>query len=87
MNSYKILFLLCIFIGSVVNLGSVLDFSDILALVMSLLNLLGCFFMSGLIARELKNYMSRTQVWRNASRDDRSQRTLVEIEEVNYEHY
>ncbi|WP_036476721.1 sodium:alanine symporter family protein [Myxosarcina sp. GI1] len=58
-NAYKILFLICVFVGSVVNLGPVLDFSDILALAMSLPNLLGCFLMSGLIARELNNYMSR----------------------------
>ena len=58
-NAYKVIFLLCVFVGSVVNLGPVLDFSDILALAMSLPNLLGCFLMSGLIARELNNYMSR----------------------------
>lgn len=58
-NAYKVLFLFCVFVGSIVNLGPVLDFSDILALAMSLPNLLGCFLMSGLIARELNNYMSR----------------------------
>ena len=58
-NAYKVIFLVCVFIGSVVNLGPVLDFSDILALAMSLPNLLGCFLMSGLIARELNDYMSR----------------------------
>ena len=58
-NAYKTLFLICVFVGSVVNLGPVLDFSDIMALAMSLPNLLGCFLMSGLIAKELNNYMSR----------------------------
>ena len=58
-NAYKAIFLLCVFVGSVVNLGPVLDFSDIMALAMSLPNLFGCFLMSGLIARELNNYMSR----------------------------
>ena len=58
-NIYKTIFLVCVFVGSIVNLGPVLDFSDILALAMSLPNLLGCFLMSGLIARELNNYMSR----------------------------
>ncbi len=58
-NVYKVIFLLCVFVGTVVNLGPVLDFSDIMALAMSLPNLLGCFLMSGLIARELNDYMSR----------------------------
>ena len=58
-NTYKAIFLFCVFVGAVVNLGPVLDFSDILALAMSLPNLLGCFLMSGLIARELNSYMSR----------------------------
>lgn len=58
-NAYKAIFLICVFVGAVVNLGPVLDFSDIMALAMSLPNLLGCFLMSGLIARELENYMSR----------------------------
>ncbi|MBE7382035.1 MAG: alanine:cation symporter family protein [Leptolyngbya sp. SIO1E4] len=58
-NTYKTIFLVCVFVGAVVNLGPVLDFSDIMALAMSLPNLLGCFLMSGLIARELNSYMSR----------------------------
>ena len=58
-NLYKGIFLFCVFVGSVVNLGPILDFSDIMALAMSLPNLLGCFLMSGLIARELNAYMAR----------------------------
>ena len=58
-NTYKAIFLFCVFVGAVVNLGPVLDFSDILALAMSLPNLFGCFLMSGLIAQELSHYMSR----------------------------
>lgn len=58
-NIYKGIFLFCVFVGAVVNLGPILDFSDIMALAMSLPNLLGCFLMSGLIARELNSYMAR----------------------------
>ena len=58
-NIYKGIFLFCVFVGAVVNLGPILDFSDIMALAMSLPNLLGCFLMSGLIARELASYMDR----------------------------
>ncbi|MEO1297480.1 MAG: alanine:cation symporter family protein [Cyanobacteria bacterium J06636_16] len=60
-STYFSTFLFCVFVGAVVNLGPVLDFSDILALAMSLPNLLGCFLMSGLIARELSSYMSRLE--------------------------
>ena len=58
---YKLLFLICVFVGSVVNLGPVLDFSDIMALAMSFPNLLGCFLMSGIVASDLQNYMQRLQ--------------------------
>lgn len=58
-NVYKILFLACGFIGTVINLELVLEFSDILLLAMSIPNLLGCFLLSGIVANELEIYMSR----------------------------
>ena len=58
-NIYKVLFLTCGFIGTVINLDLVLEFSDILLLAMSLPNLLGCFMLSGIIARDLDDYMTR----------------------------
>lgn len=58
-NIYKVIFLACVFIGSIINLDLVLEFSDILVLAMSLPNLLGCFLLSGVIARELDSYMTR----------------------------
>ncbi|MGF1521401.1 MAG: alanine/glycine:cation symporter family protein [Leptolyngbyaceae cyanobacterium] len=58
-NVYKVLFLICGFIGAVINLGLVLEFSDIVLLAMALPNLLGCFLLSGVIASELNSYMSR----------------------------
>lgn len=60
-NIYKVLFLLCGFIGTIINLDLVLEFSDIVLLAMSLPNLLGCFLLSGIIARELNSYMTRLQ--------------------------
>ena len=71
-NIYKVLFLTCGFIGSIVNLGLVLEFSDILLLAMSLPNLLGCFLLSGIVAKELEHYMSRLK----------SGEMLAEISEV-----
>ncbi len=58
-NIYKVLFLICGFIGTVINLDLVLEFSDIVLLAMSLPNLLGCFLLSGVVAKELNSYMSR----------------------------
>ena len=57
--SIKFSFLTCGFIGTVINLDLVLEFSDILLLAMSLPNLLGCFMLSGIIARDLEDYMTR----------------------------
>ena len=56
---YKALFVFCVFLGSVVNLGAVLDFSDMMILAMSIPNLIGCYMLSGMIASELKDYMKR----------------------------
>ena len=60
-NIYKALFLLCGFIGTVINLDLVLEFSDIVLLAMSLPNLLGCFLLSGVIAKALNDYMTRLE--------------------------
>ncbi|MEO1353065.1 MAG: alanine/glycine:cation symporter family protein [Cyanobacteria bacterium J06635_15] len=58
-NVYKVLFLICGFIGAIINLSLVLEFSDIVLLAMALPNLLGCFLLSGVIAKELNSYMAR----------------------------
>ncbi|WP_019503478.1 sodium:alanine symporter family protein [Pleurocapsa sp. PCC 7319] len=71
-NIYKGLFLLCGFIGTVINLDLVVEFSDIVLLAMSLPNLLGCFLLSNVVAKELDSYMSRLK----------SGAMLTELEEV-----
>jgi alanine or glycine:cation symporter, AGCS family len=53
---YKAIFLVCIFIGSVVNLGAVVDFSDMMLLSMSIPNLIGCILLSDKVAADLKDY-------------------------------
>ncbi len=58
---YKGLFLLAIFIGSVANPTSVIDFSDGMLLAMAFPNLLGAYFLSNEVALDLKNYMRRLQ--------------------------
>ncbi len=56
---YKLIFLFCIFLGSIFKLGVVLDFSDMMYLAMTVPNLLGCFLMSNQVARDLGDYMQR----------------------------
>jgi AGCS family alanine or glycine:cation symporter len=53
---YKILFLAFIFLGAVVNLGAVVDFSDMMLLGMALPNLLGNFLLSHGLSQDLKQY-------------------------------
>ncbi|MEM8781081.1 MAG: alanine:cation symporter family protein, partial [Cyanobacteria bacterium P01_G01_bin.49] len=59
---FKLLFLSCIFIGSVVNLGTVVDFSDMMLLTLAIPNLLGCILLSGKVAQALKDYWQRLTV-------------------------
>ena len=67
---YKALFVFCVFLGSVVNLGAVLDFSDMMILAMSIPNLIGCYMLSGAIASELKDYMQRLSSGQMLTYDD-----------------
>lgn len=53
---YKGIFLLCIFVGSVVNLGAIIDFSDMMLLAMAVPNLIGCILLSGKVAAQLQDY-------------------------------
>jgi AGCS family alanine or glycine:cation symporter len=56
---FKMLYLGCIFIGSVVNLGSVLTFSDIMILCMAFPNILGALLLSGRVRLALDSYWQR----------------------------
>ena len=56
---YKILYLTTIFIGSIASSQVVVQFSDAMYLTMSLPNLLGAYFLSNIVARELEDYMKR----------------------------
>lgn len=53
---YKILFLIAVFVGSVTQPKSVLDFSDVTFLAMAFPNLLGGYFLSNKVVDELKEY-------------------------------
>jgi len=56
---YRILFLAFVVFGSVLKLGNVIDFSDLMILGMSFPNILGAFLLSGKVGEALKSYWSR----------------------------
>ncbi len=56
---YKVLFLLCVVLGSSVKLGAVLDFSDMMILGMAFPNILGLLMLSGEVRRDLDSYWER----------------------------
>ncbi|MCA9103433.1 MAG: alanine:cation symporter family protein [Planctomycetales bacterium] len=56
---YKILFLVFVFLGSVVTATNVLDFSDLMILSMGLPNILGVVLLSGRVRRALDDYWGR----------------------------
>ena len=56
---YRVLFLVCVFAGSVFNLGSVLDFSDLMILGMAFPNILGAILLSGKVKAALDDYMAK----------------------------
>ncbi len=53
---YKAAFLICIFVGAVVQLGVVVKFSDMMLLAMAVPNMIGCALLSNKVAKRLKNY-------------------------------
>ncbi|MBN94397.1 MAG: alanine glycine permease [Deltaproteobacteria bacterium] len=56
---YKIIFLACVFLGSVFKLGNVLDFSDLMVLGMAFPNILGAVMLSSKVRAALDDYWGR----------------------------
>ncbi len=56
---YKVLFLGFVVFGSVLKLGNVIDFSDLMILGMSFPNILGALLLSGKVSDALKDYWGR----------------------------
>ncbi len=56
---YKILAVICVFVGTIVNLGSVLDFSDFMILGMAFPNILGVVLLSPKVRKDLLAYWDR----------------------------
>lgn len=57
--AYKILFLVFVVLGSVLKLGSVIDFSDLMVLGMAFPNILGMYFLSGKVKSMFDDYWGR----------------------------
>lgn len=80
---YKAMFVFCVFVGAVVNLGAVLDFSDMMLLAMSIPNLIGCYMLSGVLASELKEYMQRLSSGQMLTYDDEVASRSLDRENVS----
>ena len=58
---YQGMYLGCIVLGSVVSLGNVIDFSDMMILSCGFPNIIGCLFLLPLLKTKLDDYWSRYQ--------------------------
>ncbi len=58
---YRVVFLGFVVLGTILNLGNVVTFSDLMILGMAFPNILGLFLLSGQVSRKLADYWSRYQ--------------------------
>lgn len=63
---YRLIFSMMVFVGSVMSLDLVWTFSDIANGLMALPNLVGLLLLSGIVARETREYMSRSD-WKSGN--------------------
>lgn len=56
--SYKILFLVFVVLGSIVSAGNVLEFGDLMILIMAFPNILGLYLLQGDVRKDLNEYES-----------------------------
>jgi len=54
--TFKLLFMFFVVVGSSMQLGSVIDFSDAMIFAMAFPNLLGCYFLLPVVKKELNEY-------------------------------
>jgi len=57
--AYKIVFVICIFIGAIVSLQPVLDFSDTMLALMAIPNLIGTLALTPRVVRDAQSYFRR----------------------------
>ena len=60
-NTYKVIFLIFVVIGSSTTMGAVLSFSDMMILAMAFPNIIGLLIMSGEVKTDLKEYMYKVK--------------------------
>ena len=58
-NIFKVIFCVFVIIGSSISLGSVLDLSDSMIFLMSVANLVGVYFLAGIVRKEINDYMKQ----------------------------
>lgn len=58
---YQVLFIINVFLGSIVTSQNVLEFGDLMILGMAFPNLIGVYMLSGRVKRELEEYWGRYQ--------------------------
>jgi AGCS family alanine or glycine:cation symporter len=56
---YRVLFLIMVFLGSIITSTNVLDFGDLMILGMAFPNVLGLYFLSGGVKKDLDVYMTK----------------------------
>lgn len=59
MMIYRVIYVFCVFLGTVLNLGAILDFSDMMFFAMAFPNMLGGFLLADKVRADLDNYMLR----------------------------
>lgn len=58
---FKIIFCVFVVIGAAASLGPVIDFSDAAIFAMAVVNIIGLYFLMGLVKQELNSYTARLQ--------------------------
>lgn len=75
MIAYRVVFIVCIFVGSVVSLGLVWNLADCMNAFMAIPNLISLLFLSGIIVHETRKYL-----WRGHLDKDMDDEELSEVE-------
>lgn len=60
---------MCVFLGVIVNLGAIVDFSDMMLLGLAIPNLIGCVMLSGKVAHDLQIYWDKLVVQKTLNFD------------------
>ncbi|MZR31620.1 amino acid carrier protein [Sneathiella sp. DP05] len=58
---FKIIFCIFVVIGAAANLGPVIDFSDAAIFAMAVVNIIGLYFLMGLVKKEFNSYSERLE--------------------------